>query len=126
MSMELEALDHVGLTVTDVARSVRWYQEVLGLRRAHEQAWAISRRCWRPTAVGSRCSQGAPRTLRRPRTRCGTSPSARRGGGSSAKAELRDRGIAFEERDDGIAWSVYMPDPDGHLVEITTYEVTRG
>lgn len=38
MSMELEALDHVGLTVADVARSVGWYQEVLGLRRAHEEA----------------------------------------------------------------------------------------
>jgi catechol 2,3-dioxygenase-like lactoylglutathione lyase family enzyme len=45
----------------------------------------------------------------------------------AAKSELRDRGIAFEEqRDYGVAWSVYMPDPDGHLVEITTYEVTRG
>jgi catechol 2,3-dioxygenase-like lactoylglutathione lyase family enzyme len=30
------------------------------------------------------------------------------------------------ERDYGVAWSIYMPDPDGHLVEITTYEVTRG
>ena len=37
--MELEALDHVGLVVADVARSVRWYQQVLGLRRAHQQAW---------------------------------------------------------------------------------------
>jgi hypothetical protein len=27
---------------------------------------------------------------------------------------------------DGVAWSISMPDPDGHLVEITTYEVTRG
>jgi catechol-2,3-dioxygenase len=44
----------------------------------------------------------------------------------AAKSELRDRGIAFEERDHGVAWSVYMPDPDGHLAEITTYEVTRG
>jgi catechol 2,3-dioxygenase-like lactoylglutathione lyase family enzyme len=26
----------------------------------------------------------------------------------------------------GVAWSIYMPDPDGHLVEITTYEVARG
>ena len=33
--MELEALDHVGLVVSDMSRSVRWYQEVLGLRRAH-------------------------------------------------------------------------------------------
>ena len=36
------------------------------------------------------------------------------------------RGVAFEERDYGVAWSIYMSDPDGHLVEITTYEVTRG
>jgi catechol 2,3-dioxygenase-like lactoylglutathione lyase family enzyme len=49
-----------------------------------------------------------------------------RRGLDAAKAELRARGIAFEDRDYGIAWSVYMPDPDGHLVEITTYEVTRG
>src|SRR5512132_3727426 len=39
VAVELEALDHVGLVVSDVARSVRWYQEVLGLRRAYEDAW---------------------------------------------------------------------------------------
>jgi catechol 2,3-dioxygenase-like lactoylglutathione lyase family enzyme len=39
MTVELEALDHVGLVVADIPRSVRWYQEVLGLRRAHEEAW---------------------------------------------------------------------------------------
>jgi catechol 2,3-dioxygenase-like lactoylglutathione lyase family enzyme len=48
-----------------------------------------------------------------------------RRGLEAATSELRDRGIAFEERDYGIAWSVYMPDPDGHLVEITIYEVSR-
>jgi catechol 2,3-dioxygenase-like lactoylglutathione lyase family enzyme len=60
--VELEALDHVGPVVSDVPRSVRWYREVLGLRRAHE------------------------------------------------------------EGDYGVAWSVYLPDPDGYQVEITTYE----
>jgi catechol 2,3-dioxygenase-like lactoylglutathione lyase family enzyme len=39
MTVELEALDHVGLVVSDTDRSVRWYQEVLGLGRAHEEAW---------------------------------------------------------------------------------------
>ena len=38
-SVRLEALDHVGLAVADVATSVAWYQDVLGLRRAHEQTW---------------------------------------------------------------------------------------
>jgi catechol-2,3-dioxygenase len=55
--VELEALGHVGLVASDMARSVRWYREVLGLGRAHEDAW-----------------------------------------------------------------SLYLPDPDGHSVEITTYE----
>jgi catechol-2,3-dioxygenase len=40
----------------------------------------------------------------------------------AAKAELRARGIEFHEGDDRVAWSVYLPDPDGDQVEITTYE----
>jgi catechol 2,3-dioxygenase-like lactoylglutathione lyase family enzyme len=63
MRVELEALDHVGLVVSDMTRSVRWYREVLAAR-----------------------------------------------------------GIEFDEGDYGVAWSVYLPDPDGYQVEITTYE----
>jgi catechol 2,3-dioxygenase-like lactoylglutathione lyase family enzyme len=37
--MNLEALDHVGLAVSDVNRSMDWYQSVLGLQRAFEEAW---------------------------------------------------------------------------------------
>ena len=63
--MELEALDHVGMVVSDMARSIRWYTEVLGLDA---------------------------------------------------------RGISYHGGDYGVAWSVYLPDPDGYQVEITTYE----
>jgi catechol 2,3-dioxygenase-like lactoylglutathione lyase family enzyme len=73
VAVELEALDHVGLVVSDVPRSVRWYQEVLGLRRAYEDAWG-------------------------------------------------DFPAVLEAGDYGVAWSVYLPDPDGYQVEITTYE----
>jgi catechol 2,3-dioxygenase-like lactoylglutathione lyase family enzyme len=124
--MELEALDHAGLTVTDVARSVRWYQEVLGLRRAHQQAWgdfpAVLEANGSGVALFPCDAEDPPPAdpLRHVAFR-----TSRRGL-EAAKSELRARGIAFEERDYGVAWSVYMPDPDGHLVEITTYEVTRG
>jgi len=37
--MNLEALDHVGLAVSDVNRSMDWYHSVLGLERAFKQAW---------------------------------------------------------------------------------------
>jgi catechol-2,3-dioxygenase len=40
----------------------------------------------------------------------------------AAKTELRALGIDFSEGDYGVAWSVYLPDPDGYQVEITTYE----
>ena len=125
--MELEALDHVGLTVADVPRSVRWYQEVLGLRRAHEEAWgdfpAVLEANGTGVALFPRDAEDpapSPDPLRHVAFR-----TSRRGL-DAAKAEPRARGVAFEERDYGVAWSIYMPDPDGYLVEITTYEVTRG
>jgi catechol 2,3-dioxygenase-like lactoylglutathione lyase family enzyme len=125
--MELECLDHVGLTVADVGRSIRWYQKVLGLRRAHEAAWgefpAVLEANGSGVALFPRDAGDLPPPpdpLRHVAFR-----TSRRGL-EAAKAELGARGIAFEERDYGVAWSVYMPDPDGHLVEITTYEVPGG
>jgi catechol-2,3-dioxygenase len=41
----------------------------------------------------------------------------------AAQETFRERGIAFEFADHGICHSVYVSDPDGHRVEITTYEV---
>jgi catechol 2,3-dioxygenase-like lactoylglutathione lyase family enzyme len=37
--------------------------------------------------------------------------------------ELKKRGIKFEFQDHEIALSIYFRDPDGHQLEITTYEV---
>jgi catechol 2,3-dioxygenase-like lactoylglutathione lyase family enzyme len=107
--MELEALDHVGLTVTDVARSVRWYQEVLGLRRAHQEAWGDF-----PVVLEANGS--------------GVALFPRDDGEPPPADPLRHVAFRTSRRglEAGVAWSVYMPDPDGHLVEITTYEVTRG
>ena len=40
----------------------------------------------------------------------------------AAKGELLARGVDLSEGDHGVAWSVYLPDPDGYQVEITTDE----
>lgn len=42
---------------------------------------------------------------------------------AAAQARFRELGIEFESADHGIAHSVYISDPDGHEVEVTTYEV---
>ena len=40
-----------------------------------------------------------------------------------AQEELRRRNITFKSQDHVIAHSIYFQDPDGHEIEITTYEL---
>ena len=39
-----------------------------------------------------------------------------------AKEHLRDRGVDFRAEDHGSAYSAYCSDPDGNVIELTTYE----
>ena len=41
----------------------------------------------------------------------------------AAQRELEKRGIEFEFQDHEISHSIYFRDPDGHALEITTYEL---
>jgi len=43
----------------------------------------------------------------------------------AAQRELEKRGIKFEFQDHEIAHSIYFSDPDGHQLEITTYELPK-
>jgi len=65
-----QGLDHVPFSVADLERSERFYNEILGLERTHEQ--------WHE-----------PKFM----------------------------------VDHGIGHSIYFDDPDGHELELTTYEV---
>jgi catechol 2,3-dioxygenase-like lactoylglutathione lyase family enzyme len=40
-----------------------------------------------------------------------------------AKERMRWSGVEFREEDHGVAHSIYIRDPDGHEIEITTYDV---
>jgi catechol 2,3-dioxygenase-like lactoylglutathione lyase family enzyme len=106
-----------------MARSVRWYQEVLGLRRAHEEAWGDFPAVLEVNGSGVALfpnENGGPIPVDDPMRHVGFRTSRR--GLELAKAELLANGIEFHEGDYGVAWSVYLPDPDGYQVEITTYE----
>jgi catechol 2,3-dioxygenase-like lactoylglutathione lyase family enzyme len=37
--IRLESIDHVALAVRDVEASARWYVDVLGLSRLHQDVW---------------------------------------------------------------------------------------
>lgn len=124
---ELQRLDHVALLVRDVERSARWYQEVLGLDRLFQDVWGSC-----PAVVGKGGTSLAlfPVEGSRPKpppdrdTLCVRHVAFRVDAANflAAQEELRRRGIDFEFQDHQIAHSIYLRDPDGHQLEITTYD----
>jgi catechol 2,3-dioxygenase-like lactoylglutathione lyase family enzyme len=121
--VKLEALDHVGLPVSDVDRSIEWYQRVLGLERAFEDAWGTY-----PAVLVANGTGVALFPADEPITPSAWGSLAHVGfrvsaqGYLDARAELEAAGIEFQERDHHAAWSLYIRDPDSHMVEISTYE----
>jgi catechol 2,3-dioxygenase-like lactoylglutathione lyase family enzyme len=123
----VEGIDHVALAVRDVAASARWYGEVLGLERRYAEVWGdfpavvcAGATCLALFPVGTDTPQPPPPrgtlAMRHLAFRVDRDNFAR------AQAALRARGIAFTAQDHAAALSVYFTDPDGHQLEITTYE----
>jgi catechol 2,3-dioxygenase-like lactoylglutathione lyase family enzyme len=135
--MELERIDHVALAVGDVERSARWYIGVLGFERRYDEIWGGY-----PVFVGKgkaaialfparaggrqgpeRNSNGPISSSRPPIRMLHLAFRANRKNFLAAQEELKRRGIKFEFQDHEISHSIYFQDPDGHELEITTYEL---
>ena len=120
-----QGLDHVAIAVADVDRSRRFYGEVLGFERAHEE-WdvpvvmaangngvAIFHKDLHP---GDGVGQPEIRILH-------IAFRVDREGFQRAREELAAQGLEPRFSDHGIAHSIYFTDPDGHQLELTTYDV---
>jgi len=120
--MRLERLDHVSLNVTDRERSIAWYRNVLGLPQLNQ-----------PTEDDEPVFLGQP-GLQFGLFQAQLQSPAREPESSglrhvavvvddldSAQERLRSHGVEFNYEDHGNALSVYFRDPDGHVLELTTY-----
>src|SRR5436190_8578073 len=126
--MQLEGIDHVALAVRDVERSANWYIEVLGFERLHERMWDGI-----PTFIGKGSTAIALFPIRNNDSKSATRTSkirmlhlafrADHDGFLAAQEELKKRGIKFEFQDHEISHSINFADPDGHQLEITTYDL---
>ena len=129
--MKLEQIDHLALTCREPAASLDWYVRVLGFEPEFVGQWG-----------------GVPLFLRLGSTRLALFPLRDRAPGGNSKTpdgprmdhfalraatcseflaaqdDLRERGIAFDFQDHEISLSIYFDDPNGHTVEITTYDLT--
>ena len=124
----LEGIDHVALGVRDIERSAKWYIDVLGFERLHDGMWngvptfigkGNTGIALFPAKLDAKPASSGHRELRM----LHLAFRANHGNFLAAQQELKKHGIEFEFQDHEIAHSIYFRDPDGHQLEITTYQV---
>src|SRR6478672_9997145 len=109
--MNLQAIDHVALSVADVERSANWYIDVLGFERRFDNMWdgipvfiglGNTALALFPIRSGKQISSGiagGPRILH-------LAFRTDRKGFDDAQKELTRRGIPFESQDHEISHSI--------------------
>ncbi len=112
--MQLEGIDHVALAVPDVEEAAKWYADVLAFIGKGNTAIALF-----PARDGDSKSSARTSKIRM----LHLAFRADHDGFLAAQEELKRRGIKFEFQDHEISHSIYFRDPDGHELEITTYDL---
>lgn len=125
--MHLEQLDHIALRCASPETTKKWYVETLGFEHVfpgHGGGVPIVLRLgstfitlfpWKQNELPAANGQAWHLALR----------AATYADFTSAQNELQDRGIPFQFRDHEISHSIYLSDPDGYVLEITTYDLPK-
>jgi catechol 2,3-dioxygenase-like lactoylglutathione lyase family enzyme len=125
MAISTQGLDHVALTVRDPAASERWYRDVLGLERVHADTWEDEPRMLMAGSSGLALFPAGDERGEGPASIRILHVAFRvdRKSFEAAQASLAEKGIGLRFADHEVAHSIYFQDPDGHRLELTTYEV---
>jgi catechol 2,3-dioxygenase-like lactoylglutathione lyase family enzyme len=124
--LRTEGLDHVALTVSDLARSSAFYADVLGLERKYEEGHVPTFMLANGTGLALFPAESYPGegVSGRPDIRVmHVAFRVDRPQFDRARAELTSVGAEPRFEDHGNVHSVYFTDPDGHQIELATYEV---
>ncbi|HUE41562.1 MAG TPA: VOC family protein [Chthoniobacterales bacterium] len=122
--MELEGIDHLAMSVRDVQKAAQWYIDVLGFERLYDGMWDgvpifVGKGTTALALFPAKSDQPARGDIRM----LHLAMRANRKNFIAAQGELKQRGIKFEFQNHEISHSIYFRDPDGHNLEITTYEL---
>ena len=131
MAIRVQHIDHVAITVRDIQGSIDWYTETLGLEHRPVIEWGSYPQM---VCAGETCVALFPASVDEPRD-LEEGESARtitmrhlafrvdRENFDGAREAFAEKAVAFEFADHDVAPSLYVSDPDGHRIELTTYEV---
>lgn len=116
-------IDHVHVYVADRRQSAAWYDAVLGLRPAARFAR------WAEDPAGPLLVENAAGTIHLALFESDRRAPIEIAFGATAvefrawQRHLEGRAIPLRMGDHGAALSIYVEDPDGNVLEITTYDV---
>ena len=127
----IEGIDHVALAVHDVESSAAWYIDVLGFERLYPGMWngvpVFIGKGTTAIALFPRRAQhdsaSSPQGQRNELDMLHLAMRADRKNFLAAQEDLKRRDVKFEFQDHEISHSIYFRNPDGHKIEITTYEL---
>ena len=128
MEVNVQHIDHVAIAVRDIPRSIEWYTKMLGLE--HRPMWEGEPQMLYAgeTAIALFNVEGKGIEMSREEKAQRLTVQhfafrADRVNFDGAQEGFREQGIEFRFADHGVCHSIYLNDPDGHTIEITTYEL---
>ena len=115
LQIKTTGIDHVVLWVTDLARSKRFYMDLLGMTVAHESDWQSFLHCgnqqialFDATKRGIKVQSGSLQHMA-----LRMEPESY----EETKARVEEEGCTVEGRN-GDPTCIYFDDPDGHRIEL--------
>jgi catechol-2,3-dioxygenase len=124
-AISLQRLDHVSLNVSDRPRSIAWYRDVLGLEQlgeARDDDWPVFMGELGACLALFQAQVHSPERHPESTGLRHVAFMVTRDGLERSQEHLQERGVGFRAEDHGTSHSIYLDDPDGNVIELTTYE----
>ncbi len=125
-NIEIEFLDHVAIRVADIKASVKWYEEVLGLKKYQLPEWGDfpifmlankSGIALFPAITTDKKIDTRSKNIKIDHFAFNVTKE------NFEKAKKRYTALKFNIQDHHYFHSIYTKDPDNHTVELTTIVV---